>query len=277
VEILLDRPLGPEVRSGGRFARTWSCLLNCSRKLKPGDRVDLPGGGVAVARPAGTPEDGPAIDLDLPDPGAEYLERHGEVPLPAYIRRSPDDPRACADRERYQTVFAREDGAVAAPTAGLHFTPDLLARVRESGVEVAAVTLHVGPGTFLPVRSEDLRQHRLHPERYRISAQAAGAFADCRRRGGRVVAVGTTVVRALESACRGEALEPGEGGTRLFITPGYAFRAVDALLTNFHLPRSTLLMLVCAFAGRERVLAAYAEAVREGYRFYSYGDAMFLD
>ncbi len=199
----------------------------------------------------------------------EALEREGLVPLPPYIRRPPSPE----DRERYQTVLARVPGSAAAPTAGLHLTERLLARLAARGVERAAVTLHVGPATFLPVRAERVEDHRMHPERYRVGEEAARAFAACRARGGKVVAVGTTVVRALESAWEGGLLRAGEGRSALFITPGYRFRAVDALVTNFHLPRSTLLMLVCAFAGTSQVLAAYREAVSRGYRFYSYGDA----
>jgi len=199
------------------------------------------------------------------------------VPLPAYIKRTgKDDPRWPLDTTRYQTIYARQPGAVAAPTAGLHFSRDLLNRIRESGVEIAYLTLHVGPGTFLPVRVDDIERHKMHPERFRIDTQTAQAIARARDRKSRVVAVGTTVVRALEAAFDGRNVVADEGETELFIRPGFEFGVVDALLTNFHLPRSTLLMLVCAFAGREKILAAYREAVREGYRFYSYGDAMFL-
>ncbi|MCI0749168.1 MAG: tRNA preQ1(34) S-adenosylmethionine ribosyltransferase-isomerase QueA [Nevskiales bacterium] len=221
----------------------------------------------------------------------ELLERHGHIPLPPYIAR----PDAASDREHYQTIFAREPGAVAAPTAGLHFDPALVAAVRARGVDIGFVTLHVGAGTFQPVRVEEVSQHRMHPERYRVTPELAGAIGRTRRRGGRVVAVGTTVVRALESAAkenslhasdavsptsaeetRGGILTVGEGETRLFITPGFRFRVVNALLTNFHLPESTLLMLVCAFGGYERVRAAYRHAVAQRYRFFSYGDAMFI-
>jgi S-adenosylmethionine:tRNA ribosyltransferase-isomerase len=201
------------------------------------------------------------------------LDRVGEVPLPPYIRRAP----GAADRERYQTVVARETGSAAAPTAGLHFTAGLLERIAAKGVARAFVTLHVGPGTFLPIRGDDLEGHRMHEERFEIPEATAAAFAACRAAGGRVVAVGTTAVRALESACdERRRLRAGRGRTALFIRPGHEFRAVDALVTNFHLPRSTLLVLACAFRGRERVLAAYREAVSHGYRFFSYGDAMFL-
>jgi S-adenosylmethionine:tRNA ribosyltransferase-isomerase len=204
---------------------------------------------------------------------AEALRRHGRVPLPPYVRRAPGPE----DAERYQTVYAREEGAVAAPTAGLHFDGESLAAIARAGVEIAFVTLHVGAGTFLPVRSERVEDHRMHAERVAVSEATAGAVRAARQRGARVVAVGTTVVRALETASAGaDGPAPYAGDTRLFVRPGYRFRAVDALLTNFHLPESTLLMLVCAFAGSGRALAAYRHAVAQRYRFFSYGDAMFI-
>ncbi len=203
----------------------------------------------------------------------DQLERYGRMPLPPYIRR--DDGQG--DRDRYQTVFAREVGSVAAPTAGLHFTPDMLAALTSRGVEVQFLTLHVGPGTFQPVRVENLSEHRMHRECYEIPGEVAEAVARARREGRRVVAVGTTTTRALESACDATGtLRAGIGETEIFITPGFRFRVVDALVTNFHLPRSTLLMLVSAFAGRERVLAAYRHAVAQRYRFFSYGDCMLI-
>lgn len=276
VEILLDRPLATEAAREGRRVSAWLCLMQAARPLRAGGAISLPEGGRLHV--LGREEGGLfRVELDLPCPWAEYLERCGEVPLPAYIRRDPEDPRFPADRERYQTVFAREAGAVAAPTAGLHFSSELLQRLEERGVRTTRVTLHVGPGTFLPIRAEEIDHHRMLSERFRVSAEAARAVSETRQRGGRVVAVGTTVVRALESAARGGEVTAGEGETDLFIRPGHRFRAVDALVTNFHLPRSTLLLLVCAFAGRERILSAYAEAVKSGYRFYSYGDAMFIE
>lgn len=201
------------------------------------------------------------------------LERSGQVPLPPYIRRAP----RAEDRERYQTVFARERGSVAAPTAGLHFTAELLGRLRAVGVEMAEVVLHVGPGTFQPVTVEDVADHRVAGEPFEVPEEAASAVRAARARGGRVIAVGTTTVRALETAggATGDVRALG-GETDLVVRPGHVFHAVDGLLTNFHLPRSSLLLLVAAFAGRERILAAYAEAVRERYRFYSYGDAMLI-
>jgi S-adenosylmethionine:tRNA ribosyltransferase-isomerase len=201
------------------------------------------------------------------------LERAGRLPLPPYIRRAPD----AHDRERYQTVLARSPGSAAAPTAGLHFTPALLDRLAAAGIERATVTLHVGPGTFLPVRAERLDDHRMHGERYVVPPETAEAIALARARGGRVVAVGTTSARTLESALREGRVVAGEGRTELFIRPGHTFGAVDLLLTNFHLPRSTLLVLACALGGRDRTLGAYREAVARGYRFFSYGDAMLIE
>jgi len=203
------------------------------------------------------------------DPLAE-VRRIGQMPTPPYIKER------LADAERYQTVYARDEGSAAAPTAGLHFTPDLLSAVRQRGVGLAFVTLHVGLDTFRPVRVDDPAQHQIHREWYRIDDASAEAIRDTRRHGRRVVAVGTTCVRVLETAATDGGVAAGEGWTGLMILPGHRFRVVDALLTNFHLPRSTLLMLVSAFAGRDRVLAAYAEAIRERYRFYSFGDCMFI-
>lgn len=205
-------------------------------------------------------------------PVLALLEQYGHIPLPPYIERA-DGP---ADRERYQTVFAREPGAVAAPTAGLHFDNALLAALRKKGVETAAVTLHVGAGTFQPVRVQDLSQHVMHAEYAEVSQEVCDAVAACRERGGRVVAVGTTSVRSLESAAQSGVLQTFHGDTRLFITPGYEFRVVDAMITNFHLPESTLLMLVSAFSGYKNIRKIYEHAVRRKYRFFSYGDAMFL-
>lgn len=202
----------------------------------------------------------------------EVLQRHGHMPLPHYIRRIDES----VDRDRYQTVYAQEPGAVAAPTAGLHFTDAMLAALQAAGIELAYITLHVGLGTFSPVRVDDLAEHRMHRELMQVDAGVCDAVIQARARGGRVVAVGTTSVRSLETAAAGGTLQPFQGETDIFIYPGYRFRVVDALLTNFHLPESTLLMLVCAFAGRENVLRAYAHAVAERYRFFSYGDAMFL-
>jgi S-adenosylmethionine:tRNA ribosyltransferase-isomerase len=207
-----------------------------------------------------------------PETVLDLLERHGHIPLPPYIERAD----TLADRERYQTVFAQQPGAVAAPTAGLHFDAALLDALRQKGVQMAAVTLHVGAGTFQPVRVQDLSQHIMHAEYVEVSAEVCDAVAACHARGGRVVAVGTTSVRSLESAAFKGQLQPMQGDTRLFITPGCGFRVVDALITNFHLSESTLLMLVSAFAGYDNILTSYQHAIRQGYRFFSYGDAMFL-
>jgi S-adenosylmethionine:tRNA ribosyltransferase-isomerase len=204
----------------------------------------------------------------------DAMARFGETPLPPYIEHPPAD-----SDERYQTVYAARDGSVAAPTAGLHFTREVLADLRERGIGWTTITLHVGAGTFRPVNSADLRDHTMHAELYEIGIEAARAVADARSNGNRIVAVGTTAVRALEAAAVqcGGALDPGTRWTSIFIYPPYEFRVVDAMLTNFHLPRSTLLMLVAAFVGRERILAAYEDAARREYRFYSFGDAMFLE
>jgi S-adenosylmethionine:tRNA ribosyltransferase-isomerase len=206
-------------------------------------------------------------------PVMEILQVYGETPLPPYIKRAP----TAADAERYQTVYARVDGAVAAPTAGLHFDAALLDRLRQSGIGTAFITLHVGAGTFKPLPDEDVERHTLHAERVIVDAEVCDRVNSVRAQGRRIVAIGTTAVRALEAAWDGECLAPFQGETDLFIRPGYAFRVVDALLTNFHLPESTLLMLVCAFGGYQRVMRAYQHAVAAGYRFYSYGDAMFVE
>ena len=202
----------------------------------------------------------------------EVLNRHGHLPLPPYIDRAAED----FDAERYQTVYAREPGAVAAPTAGLHFSPELLAVLTEQGIEQTFITLHVGAGTFQPVRVDSIAAHRMHAERVEVSTAVCEHIRATQARGGRVVAVGTTVVRSLEAACADGTLRPLQGETALFIYPGYTFRCVDALITNFHLPGSTLLMLVAAFAGHQRIMAAYRHAVQQRYRFFSYGDAMWI-
>lgn len=262
-EVLLVEPL-----DGDGGAR-WRALGHASKGLRPGTRLGF--GGLRAEVEAAEGEGFVVVRFDRAGAAlAAAIEREGRIPLPPYIRREPTD----ADRERYQTVLARDPGSVAAPTAGLHFTEALLERLARRGVERTTVTLHVGPGTFLPVRGEDLSAHRMHEERYDVPPAAAAAFARCRAAGKRVVAVGTTAVRTLESAWADGALRTGAGRTSLFIRPPYRFRAVDALVTNLHLPRSTLLMLVCAFAGRGRILGAYREAVRRRYRFFSYGDAM---
>lgn len=263
-EILLVERLGD---------REWDALVRPGRRARPGTVLDFDDG--LAAEVVDKREDG-RHRLRFSEPVEPHLESLGHIPLPPYIHR-PDTPE---DRERYQTVYARNPGAVAAPTAGLHFTEDLLREIEEAGVGIARVTLHVGIGTFKPVAVERIEEHRMETERYEIGEEAAAALRSALERpDGRVVAVGTTVVRTLESAALagGGEVRPGAGRTDLFIAPGFPFQIVDVLLTNFHLPRSTLLMLVSAFAGRERVLAAYEEAIREGFRFYSYGDAMLAE
>ncbi|MEZ5558299.1 MAG: tRNA preQ1(34) S-adenosylmethionine ribosyltransferase-isomerase QueA [Pseudomonadales bacterium] len=244
------------------------CQVRVSKPLQAGRYLRVDGYELEVLG-----RDGDFYRLRFRPDVLSVLEAAGEVPLPPYIERRA----ANADAERYQTVYGRHPGAVAAPTAGLHFSRELLERLPSRGVAVTTVTLHVGAGTFQPIRVQDTEAHRMHFERYTVPDAAVEAIDRCRTRGGRVVAVGTTVVRTLESAAIGAGrVQARSGETDLFITPGYRFRVVDALLTNFHLPRSTLLMLVCAFSGQRRVLAAYRAAVAARYRFFSYGDAMFL-
>ena len=258
-EILLERLLGE---------RRFLAQARASKGFSPGACIALPGNATAVV--IARRDD--LVEFELDRAALPYFEAEGSVPLPPYVAREPD----AGDRERYQTVYAAVPGAVAAPTAGLHFDRETLASLERAGVSLARVTLHVGAGTFMPLRAETIEDHRMHVERIRVSAECVDAVAAARGRGGRVVAVGTTVVRALESAAADGQLAPFDGDTALFIRPGHRFRAVDALLTNFHLPESTLLVLVSAFAGRERVLAAYHHAIAGRYRFFSYGDAMFV-
>jgi S-adenosylmethionine:tRNA ribosyltransferase-isomerase len=259
VELLLERTIG---------ARSAWFQIKASKSPKPGSEIGLPGN--ATARVVAREGDLFALELDCDLEG--FLEAHGETPLPPYIERAPE-PR---DAVRYQTVFAAAPGAVAAPTAGLHFDAPVLAALDARGVERAFVTLHVGAGTFTPLRANDINEHVLHPERMAVSSSTCAAIDRVQKRGNRVVAVGTTAVRALETAAGRGALEPFDGDTRLYIRPGFEFRIVDTLLTNFHLPESSLLVLVAAFAGLEPTLAAYRHAVRERYRFFSYGDAMLI-
>jgi len=257
-------------------ARTAKAMLSSSKPVRAGAVLRLEDGAEVEAE--GRDEDGFwRLRLSRGRAGSddfeEIMKRTGRVPLPPYIKREADP----ADENRYQTVYASEEGAVAAPTAGLHFTAALLEKITEMGVEVRRITLHVGPGTFTPVRTEDIRDHVMHAERYSVPPDVFDALRRAKREGRRVVAVGTTVARALETCVERGFDEPAlEGSSSLFIYPGFEWKAVDALITNFHLPGSTLVMLVAAFAGREFLLRAYAEAVREGYRFYSYGDAMFV-
>jgi S-adenosylmethionine:tRNA ribosyltransferase-isomerase len=260
VELLLEQPVGPH-----------EALVQArsSKGLRPGQTVMTAGGDVLVLV-----REGEFWRVRLPLPVYEFFDRHGEVPLPPYIGRAA----AASDRERYQSVLARHPGAVAAPTASLHFDLELLAALDAMGVERTCVTLHVGAGTFQPVRVTDPTQHVMHSERYALDTAAAAALEAARQRGARIIAVGTTVVRVLETLAppAGVAWSAAQGSTRIFIHPGHVFRAVDALITNFHLPQSTLLMLVSAFAGHATVMRAYRHAVEQRYRFFSYGDAMFI-
>ena len=244
--------------------------IRASKSPKPGSRIQLDAGGEAEV--LGRDGEFYQLRFHVEDSLESWLLKAGRLPLPPYIQRDADD----ADDERYQTVFARELGAVAAPTAGLHFDDALLATLRDRGVEFGHVTLHVGAGTFQPMRVDNIHEHRMHSEWLNVGAALVEQVRATRARGGRVVAVGTTVVRALESAMRDGELQPFAGETQIFIFPGYRIRSVDAMVTNFHLSESTLLMLVSAFAGKDRIMAAYAHAVREQYRFFSYGDAMLL-
>ena len=263
VELLLVEPLDA---AGG-----WRCLGGASKPIRLGPLV-LAGAGAPSAEVVAV--DGRYVDVRFGGDILAYAEAHGDVPLPPYIKRAQPD---ASDGERYQTVFARSPGAVAAPTAGLHFTPELLAALEAAGIHRATVTLHVGPGTFAPLGDGELAAETLHAERWEIPEATARAIAETRAARKPVVAVGTTVVRTLEAAAAGDGVvRAGQGSTSIFIRPGHRFRAVDVMLTNFHLPKSSLVILVSAFAGRERILAAYDDAVARGYRFYSYGDAMLL-
>ena len=271
-EVLLLRPVEsgtgrtPDAASSAR----WEAFVRPGGKLKPG-RVVIVSDELEVVVEEGLPGGARIVRLDARGPVSAAIERFGRIPLPPYLERE-EEP---IDRERYQTVYAREVGSVAAPTAGLHFTPELLDRVRSAGVGIARVTLHVGPGTFRPLDSADIGEHQMHREDWEVPPDAAEAVAETRRGGGRVWAVGTTVVRTLETAAGSDGeVRPGRGSTDLFISPGYPFRVVDGLVTNFHLPKSTLLVLVAAFAGYRRTLGAYRHAIEAEYRFYSYGDAM---
>lgn len=280
VELLVVRPrpdAAPEGPAGPTARReVWEALGRPARHLTPGRRLVLtPPLAAEVLSATG---DGALLVAFEGGPLRAELERQGEVPLPPYIRREPGEAGARGpDRSAYQTVYASREGAVAAPTAGLHFTPRLLAALEAAGVGVVRLTLWVGPGTFAPIRGDDYAEHRMAAERYEVTAEAADAINRARAAGGAVVAVGTTVTRTLETVAddRGR-IRPGCGETSLFVTPGYRFRAISALMTNFHLPRSTPLLLAAAFAGRERLLAAYEEAMRLGYRVFSYGDAMLV-
>jgi S-adenosylmethionine:tRNA ribosyltransferase-isomerase len=261
VEILIERLL-PDNQARAQ--------VGASKSPKPGSRIALDGGGEAEV--VGREGEFYLLRFHVPEALENWLLHVGRLPLPPYIQRDA----GADDDERYQTVFARKLGAVAAPTAGLHFDDALLAQLREIGVEFGHVTLHVGAGTFQPVRVENIHEHKMHSEWLNVGAELVQQVRKTRASGGRVIAVGTTVLRALESAMKDGELHPFAGETQIFIFPGYRIRSVDALVTNFHLPESTLLMLVSAFAGRERIFSAYGHAVKERYRFFSYGDAMLL-
>ncbi|SMB98855.1 S-adenosylmethionine--tRNA ribosyltransferase-isomerase [Thermanaeromonas toyohensis ToBE] len=262
VELLLLRPLRRDC---------WEALVRPGRRIPPGTELLFGQGELRAKVLERTPQGGRLVEFKYEGEWEEILGRLGEVPLPPYIKEKLPDP------ERYQTVYASRPGSVAAPTAGLHFTPRLLKELKEKGVKIVYILLHVGLGTFRPVKEEVVEKHRMHAEYFCVDPEAARTINEARRQGGRVIAVGTTVVRTLETAATPEGeIKPREGLTELFIYPGYRFKAVDGLITNFHLPRSTLLMLVCAFAGRERVLEAYQVAIKERYRFYSFGDAMLI-
>ena len=272
LELLLVRPVA---RSG---AECWSCVCGSGRPVRAGQRAVFADGSLEAEVTERGEEGGCTVVFRSRAPLMEVLDTHGLTPVPPYIRRRGDDRQARLDRERYQTVYARETGAVAAPTAGLHFTAELFDALDKKGVRRATVTLHVGPGTFKPVKAERVTEHVMDAELYSVPPETAAAISDCRARGGRVVAVGSTSVRTLETvaADHGGAVVAAEGDSSIFIHPPYRFLATDAMLTNFHLPRSTLIMMVSALAGRDKIMAAYREAVRERYRFFSYGDCMLI-
>lgn len=269
IDVLLVAEMG---------VNTWRCRVKNSARIKPGERLDLCDGGLSAVFEGRLDEGDCLLRFDQADDLMVLLERYAYAPLPPYIQKvRPIPGQREDDLKYYQTVYAREYGAIAAPTAGLHFSPDIMERIRRRGIEIVEITLHVGVGTFEPIRYQDIRRHRMHEERYHIPEEAAARLNRARREGRPITAVGTTVTRTLESAVteQGE-IEAGSAWTGLFIYPPYRFRVVDRLLTNFHLPESTLLMMISALADRELVLEAYHEAVRRRYRFYSYGDCMLI-
>lgn len=280
VELLLLREVADEV-AGNRDRRgpVWEALVRPGRRVRPGDRLSLGDGDLEIVVRADLDGGRRLIELPAGVSPRRLFDAWGQMPLPPYIKRRPGDVRAQLDRRRYQTVYAKAHGAVAAPTAGLHFTRGLLERINAAGVEVATLTLRVGAGTFQPVRVEEVTEHRMESEPYVLPRQCVAAIVATHRRGGRVVGVGTTVVRTLEHVARrhnGIDEAAGEGDADIFIYPGFEFQVIDAMLTNFHLPRSTPILMAAAVAGRERLLSAYQFAVRERFRFYSYGDAMLI-
>ena len=270
VEVLL---VEPSIAHPG----AWSALCRSSRPVRSGGVMALADGALRATVLEKTPDGRVELAFACDGDFFEVLDQHGVPPVPPYIRRADHDARVEVDKTRYQTVYARETGAVAAPTAGLHFSDELLARIDDAGIRREFVTLHVGPGTFRPVKVEKIEEHVMDAERYEIPEPTAAAVAATKASGRRVVAVGSTSVRTLETcADAGGVVKAGKGRSSIFIHPPYRFKAVDAMLTNFHLPRSTLLMMICALAGKELVFRAYAEAIREKYRFYSYGDCMLI-
>ncbi len=280
--VLPARLLGRRARTGGKweglFLRQlpdglWELMCQTRGRLHEGEVIKVEPGPLRLRLVAKTPERHWFAVPEPPGSPVELLARHGQIPLPPYIRKGRADD---GDRERYQTVYARQPGAVAAPTAGLHFTPEVFEALRRRGIGTAYVTLHVGPGTFQPIQVEDVTRHQMHREWGELPEATAAAISECRGRGGQVVAVGTTTVRVLEAVAATGPLRPWSGETELFIYPPYEFKLTDALVTNFHLPRSSLLLLVSAFAGIDLIRKAYNTAVEEGYRFYSYGDAMLI-
>ena len=277
LELLLVEPVSGDAEAAPGES-VWRCITGSGRPVRAGQRAVF-AEGCLTAEPLAKNDNGTwDVRLRSAEPLMAVLERYGLTPVPPYIHRSGDERQTRLDRERYQTVYARETGAVAAPTAGLHFTDSLFDALAAKGVRRAAVTLHVGPGTFKPVKADTVEAHRMDAERYAVPQATADAIRDCRGRGGRVVAVGSTSVRTLESvaAAHGGKVVATAGSSTIFIYPPYRFQATDVMLTNFHLPRSTLIMMVAALAGRERILEAYREAVRERYRFFSYGDCMLI-
>ena len=278
--VLPARLLGAREGTGGACEvlllkdqgnKTWECLVRPGRRLRPGARIVFGGGELTAEIVSETEGGGRLVRFEYEGIFLEVLERLGKMPLPPYIKEE------LQDQERYQTVYSKITGSAAAPTAGLHFTPELLERIRAMGVNIGYVTLHVGLGTFRPVQAEDVLDHEMHSEYCEIPAETAALINETKKNGGRVICVGTTSCRTIESwAGEDGTMRPCSGWTKIFIYPGYRFKVLDALVTNFHLPESTLVMLVSALAGREHILAAYEEAVRERYRFFSFGDAMFI-
>jgi len=279
LELLLVQPLSvPQEGGETKDGVCWSCITGSGRPIRTGQKAIFADGlleGEILSRNADRTW---TVCFRSEEPLMSLLDRYGLTPVPPYIHRKGDAHQAQIDRERYQTIYARETGAVAAPTAGLHFSESLFAALDKKGVQRATVTLHVGPGTFKPVKTGTVEEHRMDPERYSVPQKTADAIAACRTRGGRVVAVGSTSVRTLETVAAGHGgqVVAASGSSSIFMYPPYRFLATDCMLTNFHLPKSTLIMMVSALAGRDRILDAYSEAVREHYRFFSYGDCMLI-